>query len=1098
MCAALDAMGVPDFGETYSRERITRLVSTNGARPCVLHGPSGCGKSIAAAQYASAAGRGTIWIDAAGHALTGSQLADSLLRGCADLCEDPGFESPTVDVPFVDRLEAVARAFSVAHQRRSCSCVVVDDLGAVIDESAVWEIHSLARALWRSNVHVVVTTRSLEGWPPDVLCGCGLLGPADLRLTALEAEMLLYEGGKPKGSIDASVLHEACGGHIAFFVVLSRQAREFGLEATVERTVSLEAWLQWVIERQLDIRSRELLKWAAALKAGSIADLEHMGLVGAASILEKISLVLPLVTVSRTADSIRAFRVHDLVDGYCADRFTDVDPESAHETLNACLRLLSSRREYARAAEVLIRSASFETTIGWLEEDGEAMLIDGLSAQLQRLFDQVPIALLMSHPRLLLLWADACDEQGCTEDALAKCRAAMPLAEHDGDKPTVYRAMAQCTSYLRKLNKLDAADELAQRILGSPPGEVSSLYVAEALFCIGHSRMLRGDLSSASKSLTAAQQLAVGERNGQRVSQIARRALALLPALGVGDFVSTSRMLSPMVHEDHQFLSSRVRAKGNLAICLVEFGRLGRSEHLLRAALGDAQANGLDLYLGAYLPALGCVRVAQGEVSEGVQLVRDGVMRAVVCGDQAGADEGRVFLAVVLRAAGDFDESLCEAERAFERLSVADSMNFRRLAALEVAASLLALGDLAAARSWVGTVLDEGFSGNLYHALRAEMILAEIDRLEGRLGGAVERLKSHIDYVLSENPSWQIAMYCRAFPALIGLFALAVGVDRLPSHMLRMILPEHAERCLGETRAFIDDVTWRRLGIRLLGEEELAAYLRRDGLPLCHVRLFGGLDINVGGRNVRERDWKKRKARLLFAMLVIRRGQDVARDQLFEYLWPGMEEERAKNNLYVVWSAMKSVLMGKGERGGKCPYVESVGGVCRSVRETVRTDVDDFQAALIAARDAEAAKNAVDALRAYERIADLYRGDLLPGDCYDDWFANLREHYRSEFVDAMLRGTQLLMGADDPGNALIFSRRAIQCDPFREDLYQAALRCQIAAGQRSSAIDTYLQCRDRLADELGLDPSVETRALYDEILAMEDRPRPTPIDPFVG
>jgi len=87
--------------------------------------------------------------------------------------------------------------------------------------------------------------------------------------------------------------------------------------------------------------------------------------------------------------------------------------------------------------------------------------------------------------------------------------------------------------------------------------------------------------------------------------------------------------------------------------------------------------------------------------------------------------------------------------------------------------------------------------------------------------------------------------------------------------------------------------------------------------------------------------------------------------------------------------------------------------------------------------------------------------------------------------------------ADDPGNALVFTRRAIQCDPFREDLYQAALRCQIAAGQRSSAIDTYFQCRDNLSEELGLDPSADTRSLYDQILAMEDRPRTTPLDPVL-
>jgi DNA-binding SARP family transcriptional activator len=194
---------------------------------------------------------------------------------------------------------------------------------------------------------------------------------------------------------------------------------------------------------------------------------------------------------------------------------------------------------------------------------------------------------------------------------------------------------------------------------------------------------------------------------------------------------------------------------------------------------------------------------------------------------------------------------------------------------------------------------------------------------------------------------------------------------------------------------------------------------------------------------------------------------------------------------------MKSVLMGEGAKGAPFPYFEAVGGVCRAVRENIRCDVDDFDRLLSKAREHETAGELGDALQHYERLSSLYRGELLPGDVYDDWFAELRDHYRITFVDAMLAAGAILMNADDPGNALVYARRAIQMDPLREDLYQVALRCQIAAGQRSGAIDTYLQCRSKLSEDLGLDPSVETRALYDQILVMEDKPRITPLDPLV-
>jgi DNA-binding SARP family transcriptional activator len=55
------------------------------------------------------------------------------------------------------------------------------------------------------------------------------------------------------------------------------------------------------------------------------------------------------------------------------------------------------------------------------------------------------------------------------------------------------------------------------------------------------------------------------------------------------------------------------------------------------------------------------------------------------------------------------------------------------------------------------------------------------------------------------------------------------------------------------------------------------------------------------------------------------------------------------------------------------------------------------------------------------------------------------------------------------------------------------LRCQIAGGQRSAAIETYMACRHKLVEDLGIDPSEETRKLYDRVLAMEEpgayRPR---------
>lgn len=311
----------------------------------------------------------------------------------------------------------------------------------------------------------------------------------------------------------------------------------------------------------------------------------------------------------------------------------------------------------------------------------------------------------------------------------------------------------------------------------------------------------------------------------------------------------------------------------------------------------------------------------------------------------------------------------------------------------------------------------------------------------------------------------------------------------MPAHMLKIVLPEYGERSLTLCRSWLEPADWRRLGRRLLGDAGFAQLDRRNGKPICRVRLFGGLDVTVAERTVAEKDWKKRKARLLFAMLVVRQGRDLAREQLFDHLWPDLSETKARNNYYVIWSAMKGALMGERSRSTACPYVENTGGRCRIVTDAVRSDIDEFEEALQEARAAEAVSDASAALAAYARVSMVYRGDLLPGDVYDDWFSDLRERYRFEFVDAMVHASELLLSQDDPCEALAYARRALRVDTLREDLYQMALRCQIAAGQRSGAIDTFIQCRTRLSEELGLDPSGETMELYQEVLVMEDRPR---------
>jgi DNA-binding SARP family transcriptional activator len=1079
--------GVPDFGVGLRRPRLLRMMEDAGTRPKVLVAPPGSGKSVLASQYALACERMSIWISGDGSAISHVELSDKVGSVLANHLGVSGNESLscTSGADSAALIADLMRSVGPPNEAR----LLVDDVGPQSRESADF-LRRLGSVLWRQGTELIITTRSTATWPAAQVCDFAVVDQQHLALTEAEANELALQLEVSLTSSELIEIHQLSAGNIGLFSAMAVQVARHGRGVAL-RSTSLDAWLGRAID-DLEASDQDGLAVISSMKSGSVPDLVHLGLDDAERVLLRISHAIPLVRIS-TNRGESTFTVHDLVDAF-GDEIGLAIPEAMRGPM---LSVLAENGDYVRSCELLARFGDEESTREWLLAHGRDALSCGCISALDRLFGRTSVGVLMGEAANLVLWSQVCYETGRYEESLAKAKAARLLAEHERDDNSIRGAISQTLLCSRYLRKQEEADALAQEVADSNEPYVDNMLLAEALFCIGYGRVARGELATAREPFETVISLCEGAEPEPQVARLARNSLSLLPAILVGDFQASRALLSEIADDPDDLPSTRIMVRGNLAQCLVEIGRIERAANLATTTTTEAKEFGLDNYAGAYVPVLGMSRFLGGDDEGGIRQISQGIEQSRAAGDAQQAAVDALYLSQALRAYGEVEESLTAAEQAFEILSICDTMGSRPFAALEVGASLLSSGDCEAADAWIALADGLELPMNLSRRTRSALLRAEIDRRKGRLQEAVERLRELGANVRSENHNLAGALYSRAFPHLLGMLAAAITPSALPSHMLRMIPPESAEQILVETHAWLEDGTWRELGIRLLGEEEFAKFLARDGLPVCHVRFFGGLEVSIGGRSVREKDWRKRKARLLFAMLVLRRGQDVPREQLFEYLFSEMSPQRAKNNLYVVWSTMKSVLMGDGSKGSPLPYLEAVGGVCRSVRENIRADVDDFDKLLAAAARHEQAGELADAVQAYEQLSSLYRGELLPGDVYDDWFAELREHYKLTFVNAMLAASAILMNADDPGNALVYARRAIQTDPLREDLYQVALRCQIAAGQRSGAIDTYLQCRAKLAEDLGLDPSTETKALYTQILAMEDRPRITPLDPLV-
>ena len=215
----------------------------------------------------------------------------------------------------------------------------------------------------------------------------------------------------------------------------------------------------------------------------------------------------------------------------------------------------------------------------------------------------------------------------------------------------------------------------------------------------------------------------------------------------------------------------------------------------------------------------------------------------------------------------------------------------------------------------------------------------------------------------------------------------------------------------------------------------------------------------------------------LAALLAMARGREVGIDHLVDTLWPSSTASRARNNFYSTWSLLKRAL----EVAPKdCPYLVRLQNSCRMEASLVTTDVDEFLSLCDKLQFSTPDPTLLPAL--YSRLDELYAGDLLPSEREHPSIVAYRIELKARLVDALLATSAHAHDASECVLALRAARTALRYDEGREDAYDALMRAQTAAGQRSSAMETFFQCRRYLNESLGIDPSQRTSALYQRLL----------------
>jgi DNA-binding SARP family transcriptional activator/ketosteroid isomerase-like protein len=248
---------------------------------------------------------------------------------------------------------------------------------------------------------------------------------------------------------------------------------------------------------------------------------------------------------------------------------------------------------------------------------------------------------------------------------------------------------------------------------------------------------------------------------------------------------------------------------------------------------------------------------------------------------------------------------------------------------------------------------------------------------------------------------------------------------------------------------------------------------------VLELRLCGGIEVAVDGELLPESAVGGRQVRLVLAYLVCERDRAVRREELAELLWPEQVPDSWTVSLSAVISRLRRLFTDAGFDGPS--VVASTGGAYQlHLPEDTSVDVEDLAAAVDEAEDAAAHGDTAAAVHAATRAETVAARGFLTDEC--EWVDRRRAAIRDLRARAAIAQSTAHLRAGSAARAIDAARRAVDIDPSREAAHRELMVALAAAGERAEALRVWERCRITLVEELGVDPSPATEAVYLSLL----------------
>ncbi|ASS41574.1 hypothetical protein AXF21_06640 [Eubacterium minutum ATCC 700079] len=241
-----------------------------------------------------------------------------------------------------------------------------------------------------------------------------------------------------------------------------------------------------------------------------------------------------------------------------------------------------------------------------------------------------------------------------------------------------------------------------------------------------------------------------------------------------------------------------------------------------------------------------------------------------------------------------------------------------------------------------------------------------------------------------------------------------------------------------------------------------------------HIKLLGDFSIKIDDDYVVEKDFKTRKVSgILKYILIFGKDKYISREKLASIFWPESGAKAANTSLRVALYEMRKTLTqnGVGLESDKGFIIERKEGF--RIKDDIRIfrDIDSMESLYKGMDDREKSydKNS----SSLRQICELYDGELLDGQEFDDSIIVLREYYSSIFFESLYKLLELCIERDSFEEFEVMVNKGLMLDPLNEKMYGMFIDFCKKTGRIERADYLKESFIKRFVDEMGVYPNLK-------------------------